>query len=431
MVNDCSFVVIWVYLRAIQGAGELTGLVLESGRILDVSLGEYLEGHSVIVEDGLIADVVPDGRAPAHFDKVDLGNRVLMPGLIDAHVHVTALQMDLGGLQTLPPSLIAAGAAAKMNAMLLRGFTSGRDAGGADDGLVQAVARGYVNGPRLFVSGKALSQTGGHGDWRNINQNVDSYSDHIGFAISRIADGVPEVRRAARDELRKGAKQIKVMVNGGISTPNDPITTLQYSDSELVAIVEEASAWGTYVMAHAYTAASIRRAVRAGIRSIEHANLIDDDTARYVAEAGAYVVPTLSTFEMSSRFGAELGFPVSAMEKLSEVWAEGLSSIERCVRAGVKLGLGTDLLGPLDRFEGREMTARRDIMKPIDVIRSATLVNAEILNMTGKLGVVAPGAYADILVVEGDPLKDLTVFETPDTALAAIMKGGTFYKKSL
>ena len=277
-----------------------------------------------------ISKKYPIDRSPAPGARVvDLAGRTLMPGLIDAHVHVIAVDAALARLAEQPMTLTSLQAARVMEGMLARGFTTVRDAGGADGGLAEAVAQGLVSGPRLFPSGQALSQTGGHGDLRPRTRSVVSCACcEYGAGLARIADGVDECRRAARDELRKGATQIKIMASGGVASPYDPIWNLQYSDDEMRAIVEEARAWHTYVLAHAYTPEAIRRSIENGVRSIEHANLIDAPTAALVAAAGGFVVPTLVTYDALHRFGRDLGLAEASLGKLAEVREAGLRSLE-------------------------------------------------------------------------------------------------------
>jgi imidazolonepropionase-like amidohydrolase len=355
-----------------------------------------------------------------------------MPGLIDAHVHVIAVDQMLARLSERPVSLVTLQAARVLEGMLRRGFTTVRDAGGADAGLAEAVEEGLVRGPRIFPSGQALSQTGGHGDLRPRTRPVSVVACACcegGAGLARIADGVAECRRAARDELRKGATQIKIMASGGVASPHDPVWNLQYSEEEVRAIVEEAHAWRTYVMAHAYTPEAIRRSVDFGVRSIEHGNLIDSATAEHVAAAGGFVVPTLVTYDALYRFGRELGFPEASLAKLGEVREAGLHSLEILQAAGVKIGFGTDLLGAMHRHQGHEFTIRAEVMAPFDVIRSATTVNAELLNRSRAIGVVAPGARADLIAVDGDPLADLSLLDGQGEHIAMIMKDGAFYKR--
>jgi len=228
--------------------------------------------------------------------------------------------------------------------------------------------------------------------------------------------------------LRKGATQVKIMASGGVASPHDPIWNLQYSEEEMRAIVAEAHAWRTYVLAHAYTPEAIRRAVDCGVRSIEHANLIDRATAEHVAANGGFVVPTLVTYDALNRHGKELGFPAESLAKLDEVRAVGLKSLEILQAAGTRIGFGTDLLGPMHRYQAREFVIRAEAMAPFDIIRSATSVNAELLNRAGELGVVAPGARADLIAVAGDPLADIGLLDGQGEHLAMIMKDGVFYK---
>jgi len=250
-----------------------------------------------------------------------------------------------------------------------------------------------------------------------------------GAGLARIADGVSECRRAARDELRKGATQIKIMASGGVASPYDPVWNLQFSEGEVRAIVEEARAWHTYVMAHAYTPEAIRRSIDFGVRSIEHGNLIDRATAEHVAGAGAFVVPTLVTFDAMHRFGRELGFPEVSLAKLGDVREAGLRSLEILQAAGVKIGYGTDLLGPMHRHQSREFVIRAEAMAPFDIIRSATTINAELLNRSGEIGVIAPGARADLIAVDGNPLADISLLDGQGEHLTHIMKDSVFYKR--
>jgi imidazolonepropionase-like amidohydrolase len=408
----------------------MTAFIFADCAVLDGTRNERREDHHVLVEGGHIREVSDRPIKSASAEAIELAGRTLMPGLIDAHVHVLAVDAALARLSDRPVTLLTLQAAKVLEGMLQRGFTTIRDAAGADGGFAEAVEEGLVRGPRIFPSGMALSQTGGHGDTRPRTQPVDTCACCAGgLAMSRIADGVAECRRAARDELRKGATQIKIVASGGVASPYDPILNLQYSEEEVRAIVEEARAWHTYVMAHAYSPEAIRRSIDFGVRSIEHANLIDRATAEHVASVGAFVVPTLVTYDALHRFGAELGFPEVSMGKLGEVREAGLSSLEILQRAGVKIGFGTDLLGPMHRHQSREFVIRAEAMAPFDIIRSATLVNADLLNRAGEIGVIAPGTRADLIGVDGDPLADISLLDGQGEHLTHIMKNGVFYKR--
>ncbi|HYP36756.1 MAG TPA: amidohydrolase family protein [Stellaceae bacterium] len=409
----------------------MTAIIFANCAVLDGTRKERREDHHVLVEGDRIREVSDAPIKSGTARTIDLKGRTLMPGLIDAHVHVLAVDLPLDRLSDRPVTLLTLQAAKVLEGMLQRGFTTIRDAGGADGGLAEAVEEGLVHGPRIFPSGMALSQTGGHGDVRPRTQSVETCACCAGgLAGSRIADGVAECRRAARDELRKGATQIKILASGGVASPYDPIWNLQYSEEEVRAIVEEARAWRTYVLAHAYSPEAIRRSIEFGVRSIEHGNLIDRATAEHVAGADAFVVPTLATYDALHRFGRELGFTETNMAKLAEVREAGLGSLEILQRAGVKIGWGTDLLGPMHRHQSREFIIRAEAMAPFDIIRSATLVNAELLNRAGDLGVVAPGVRADLIAVDGDPLTDISLLDGQGEHLTQIMKDGVFYKTS-
>ena len=408
----------------------MTAIILANCAIVDGTRDERREDHHVLVEEGRIREVADRPLRSEVAETIDLKGRTLMSGLIDAHVHVMAVDAMLARLAEQPLTLVTMQAAQVLGGMLRRGFTTVRDAGGADGGLAEAIERGLVAGPRLFPSGQALSQTGGHGDARPRTRSVTSCACcEYGAGLARIADGVTECRRAARDELRKGATQIKIMASGGVASPYDPIWNVQYSDEEMRAIVEEARSWHTYVLAHAYTPGAIGRAVANGVRSIEHANLIDRATAEQVAAASGFVVPTLATYDTLHRFGRDLGFSDVNLSKLAEVREAGLYSLEILQAAGVPIGYGTDLLGPMHKYQTREFVLRAEAMAPFDIIRSATTVNAALLNRKGELGVVAPDARADLIAIDGDPLADISLLDGDGEHLAMIMKDGVFHKR--
>ncbi len=355
-----------------------------------------------------------------------------MPGLIDCHIHIVLTEVNLQLLSDVPLTLLAAKGSVAMRAMLMRGFTTLRDTGGADFGMKAAVEQGLFEGPRLFIAGQPLSQTGGHGDFRKRTQTGFGCACCSGLSwTARVADGVPDVIKAVRDELRKGADHIKLMVSGGVASQSDPLESVQYRMDEIEAACEEANRWGAYVCAHAYSATAIARAVRGGVRCIEHGNLIDAPTATLMAEKGAYVVPTLVAYDALKRRGPDYGLSEYSLAKNEMVLAAGLRSLEICKAASVKIGFGSDLLGQLQNDHCNEFSIRAEAMRPQEVIRSATLVNAEIVRREGKLGELVPGAHADLLVVDGDPYADLSVFRNDGSRLAAIMVGGRFVKNAL
>ena len=418
-------------IAAPHGASPL--IILRNCTVLDTANGVLREGFDLLVEQGRIREVSDQTIRASDAAEIDIKGRTVMPGLIDAHAHVTDIRFNTRDMADVPLTLMTAEAAGQMKAMLLRGFTTVRDAGGADWGLREAVERDLLPGPRLFISGRALSQTGGHGDYRRREEQdfEPCLCFHALGMKARLADGVGEVLKAARDELRRGADQVKVMVSGGVSSPTDPIDTLQYTTEELKAIVGEAKSWNTYVLAHAYTAKSVKHAVNCGVRSIEHGNLIDAEAATLTAAKGAYVVPTLVAFEAMARRGAELGIGRVTLEKLERVRTAGLQSLDLCRTAGVAMGLGTDLPGGLQDFQSLEFSIRAEVLAPDEIIRSATTTNAKLLNREGELGIIAAGAIADLLVVEGNPLDDLNLLQDQGAHMAIIMKNGKIYKNTL
>lgn len=355
-----------------------------------------------------------------------------MPGLIDCHVHVVASEANLGRNALLPDSLVAAHASAIMRDMLMRGFTTVRDVGGADVGLQQAVELGLFEGPRLVICGKALSQTGGHCDFRGRYDVRDRHAfDRKLGSLGRICDGVSEVRLAAREEIKAGAQFIKIMANGGVASPTDPIAFMGFSREELTAIVEEARNAQTYVAAHLYTDEAIRRGVECGIHSVEHANLITAETARLMAAKGAVACPTLVTYEALKNEGAEYGLPETSVAKIDDVRLAGLRSLEILKAAGVTMVYGSDLLGAMHRHQSEEFVIRGRVLPARDVIRSATIDAAKLCGMEGKIGCIAPGAYADLIVVDGNPLDDLALLTGQGRSMPAIMKEGRFVKDAL
>lgn len=406
--------------------------LFSNARLLDPRKDDLIDGTSVLVEGDIIKEVSDRPIKVTSANEIDLRGKTLMPGLIDAHIHILLAEVNVQLLADMPLTLLSVKGAQALKQTIDRGYTTVRDTGGADYGMKTAVEAGVTAGPRLFVSGAAISQTGGHADWRKRTEGDVLCQCCSGAAFTkRIADGVPEVIKAVRDELRKGADQIKIMVSGGVASQSDPLDSLQYRLDEIEAAVGEAGRWGTYVCAHAYSPEAIKRAVLSGVRTIEHGNLIDGETAKLVAERGAYVVPTLVTYDSMSRRGAQHGMSVFSLEKNKRVFEAGLRALELCRSAGVKLGFGTDLLGQLQGDQSNEFAIRAEVMTPQEILQSALLINAEILRQSGKLGEIVPGAFADCLIVDGNPFKDISILGKPHRNIKAIMKGGQFVRNNL
>ena len=400
--------------------------------LLDPEREELAGGYEILVEGAHIREVSATPIKAPEASVIDCGKRTLMPGLIDSHVHVVLSEVSLPRLESMPLTLMTARAAVLMRNMLDRGFTSVRDTGGADWGLKEAVDQWLLPGPRLFIAGKALGPTGGHSDGRRRTDHGTRCHccDALHFAMG-LADGVAEVRKAVREEMRQGCDQVKIMMSGGVASPYDPLDSLQFSPEEVAAAVEEAHAFGRYVCAHAYTPEAITRAAEAGVRTIEHGNLIDEASAKLMASKGMYLIANLVTYYEMKKRAAEYGMSADMLAKNDLVIDGGIRSLEICKRAGVPVAYGTDLLGQLQGEQSREFIIRAEVQKPIEIIRAATLIGAEIVRQVGKLGCIKPGAFADLLLVDGNPLRDLGRLQEQGKFLAAIMKGGRFHKNRL
>lgn len=409
----------------------MSGLVLRNLQLLEPDFGDLQPGMEIRIEGGIVREV---SDKPLKSDNIlDCGGRVVMPGLIDSHVHVMLSDVVQRNLESVPLTLATGRAAKLMDGMLSRGFTTVRDTGGADWGIKQAVDEGSITGPRLFIAGQAIGPTGGHSDGRR-RTDIFSGKCHCCNAMSftmGLADGVSEVRKTVREQLRQGCDQVKIMMSGGVASPYDPLDSLQFSMSEVHAAVEEATNFGRYVCAHAYTPEAITRAAHGGVRTIEHGNLIDDAAAKLMAEKNMYLIANLVTYYAMKERASQWGMGADMLSKNDLVIDGGLKSLEICKRAGVKVAFGTDLLGALQVDQSREFLFRQQVLSPIEIIRSATTIGAEVIRMEGKLGTLKPGAYADLLVLDRNPLEDFGVFQEQGKHLAAIMKGGWFYKNRL
>ena len=409
----------------------MADILFRNFALLDVRAGRLKSGYQALIRGPRIARL-EKGRIDAKGAQVvDCAGRTLMPGLIDCHLHI-CYRAKFTAYRVMLPSLVHANAAEVLKGVLLRGFTTARDAGGADLGHKQAVERGLFVGPRLFVSGRVLSQTGGHGDVRaRSDQTPWGSCIHLMNGGSRLADGVPEVLVAVRDEIRLGADHIKVMAGGGVTSPADPIDQVQYSTEELAAMVDEARRSGKYVLAHVYTADAVKRCIEVGVRTIEHGNMIDAEGARMLAKAGGYLVPTLIAYSSLKVEADRIGLTPVQRDKLDQVHAVGAVSLEIAKRAGVKMAYGSDCFHAGEHYQSQEFRVRAEALTPAEIIRSATLVGAEVVGMAGAVGVVRAGAYADLLAVDGNPLEDLGLFMDEGAHLSAIMKEGRFYKNRL
>jgi len=393
---------------------------LTDAQVIDTAAGCVLTGKAVVVAGGGIEAVVEQDTLDSALPKVSLGERYLAPGLIDCHAHCFIGAFNDAG--AILPSEMTARAGRHLEGMLRRGFTTVRDAGGADYGHKAAVDKGLFLGPRMFVSGKILSQTGGHGDHRG-RADVCSCASHAG-GIAVIADGVDEVRKAVRENVRQGVDQIKIMGGGGVSSPGDKLIHPQYSLEEIAAIVDEAQRCGRYVMAHIYSDIGIRRAVGEGVRSIEHGNFLSEDTAKLMCDRGAHLVPTLITYEADAKYGPGFGWSEENAEKNAEVLSHGLDSLEIALKHGVNVGYGTDLCWSPKRYQGDGLLIHQKVCGAIEALRHATVNNARVLGLEGRAGVIAAGAFADFTIVDANPLDGLECFAQHDNKVIAVVKNG-------
>lgn len=408
-----------------------TSFLFTGGNVLDVEAGILRQGLEVLVTDQRIAAIGTGLARPEGVEVVDLSGKTIMPGLVDCHVHVVAETLDLWANMIAPASLAALRSARVMEEALQRGFTTLRDLGGADCGLVRAVNEGLIAGPRLIICGKGLTTTGGHADLRQRSDDRPGlFSDRLG-SMGLIVDGVDNVRAACRTMIKEGANFIKVMANGGVSSPNDPIHSIQYSRDEISAMVEEAENAGLYVAAHVYTDRSIARCVELGVRSLEHCNLIEPDTAKKAAEKGCIAVPTLVAYDALALEGEALGLGAAEFAKIDVVRSAGLRSLEIMRDAGLRMAFGSDLLGQLRKYQGMEFELLAKVLTPQEIIRSATVIGAKLCRLEGQVGVVAEGAFADLLVVDGDPLSDISLLQDDGAHMPIIMANGRIVKNAL
>lgn len=406
-------------------------ILFRGARVFDGIHSECAEGVDVLVQDGLIREVSDRPLQSTQAQVIEVRGRTLMPGLIDGHVHVYASDINVQRLEANGPAYRTAHAIRMLGHALDCGFTTVRDVGGGDHSLARALTEKLVRGPRFFYAGRVLSMTGGHGDFRAAHEESAACACEAVNSISRITDGMDSVIHAARDELRRGAHCIKIMASGGVASPTDPIWMNQYREDEIRAVVEETSQRRTYTAAHCHPASAIQRCAQYGVRSIEHGTLIDSETARFVASTGAFIVPTMAIIFALKEHGPRLGFPPVSQAKVEVAYQQALQGMEHMRQAGVKVGFGTDLLGQLYVDQCREFALRREVFSPLEILRQATSITADLMMQTDQIGCIKPGAHADLLVVEGDPLQDINLLGADGRHLRVIMRGGEIVKNEL
>lgn len=409
-------------------------IILENARIFDGMSDECAEGMSVLIEGDSIREVSDRHIKADDAIRVDVGGKTLMPGLIDLHIHAYFSDMNMKIVDGRDAPYRTAHAIKKLGHALDCGFTTVRDIGGGDYPLAAAIEDRLIRSPRFFYAGKILSMTGGHVDYRTPSekQHTHGYCSCASMNWAGVVvDGVDECIKATREELRRGAHCVKIVASGGIMSPTDPIWLQQFREDETRAIVNECNERRTYVSAHCHPASSVRRSVEFGIRCIEHATMIDAETAQFVAEQGAYVVPTMAIIFAQVEEGAALGMMPASLAKLKIASQTAIQGLDLMRSAGVKMGYGTDLGGATYTQQCREFDLRSAVFTPLELLRQATSMGAEILMQQDKLGCIKPGAYADLIVVDGDPLKDIALLAANGQRLDLIMRNGEIVKNRL
>lgn len=402
--------------------------------LIDPVLGAVHSGATVKISGGIIESVQlkaspATGTSSTPDDDVvtlDLQGKYLCPGLFDAHVHLTAVPGDKTWRDTreLEATVSALRQSYVCQAMLNRGFTSVRDCGGATLALKEAIKDGLIQGPRLFIAGRFLSQTGGHGDFRG---SYDTQSECCGGGshfTGIICDGVPQCLQGAREVLRTGSDFIKIMGGGGVASPTDHISHVQYTAEEIRAITTIASNNNTFVTSHAYTPKSIQQAINNGVLGIEHGNLIDKETAELMAEKGVYLTPTLVTYSTMASPKHAGYMPPEAVSKNLEVLEAGLGALKIAADAGVNICYGSDLLGHLGAAQSEEFSIRAQVLSPLAILQSATITPAKMMGQSEFLGQIKPGFSADLLILNSNPLEDITILSKPEAHILAVIKEG-------
>jgi len=404
-------------------------IIIRDAAIVDAT-GREPEGRGdVLVEDGRIGAVGAVGEVAAGVPVIDAAGASLLPGLSDAHVHL-ALIGTRGDHGSDPWIMHVLQVAGLIEAAPQEGFTTVRDAGGLEPAWAQAVASGALAGPRILPAGSPLSQTGGHADDRLRHESLPHGHTIPGLvAAFEITDGVDEVRRAAREQLRRGATQIKLMASGGVISPTDPLDSLQLSVAEIAVAVEVAHSWGTYVMAHCHTSPSVEMALDAGVRSIEHGSMLEPETAARIAAEGAFMVPTLQTMESFIAFPHRMGLAPEKLALLGGFAEQAYHSIEIARDAGVKLASGSDVVGPWQGHRGEELMYKARVLGAHEAIISATRTNAELFMLDHEIGTIEVGKRADLVLVRGEPLDDIALLADPENVVV-VLQGGVVAKDS-
>ena len=441
MLKSMIAVALAMLLSGAAAAQAPAEVVFRNVRVFDGKSDRLTAPTSVLVRGNLIAAIGPAAVATAPTATVVEGEgRTLMPGLIDAHWHTLLVRPRFTELLTVDVGYLNVLGAAEATATLMRGFTTVRDVGGPSFGLKRAIDEGVLPGPRIYPSGAMISVTSGHGDFRaswEVPRTIGapaSRPEQVGAAM--IADGPDEVTVRVREQLMQGASQIKLTAGGGVSSPHSPLDVSTFTEAELRAAVEAAANWGTYVTVHAYTPAAVQRAIAAGVQCIEHAHLMDEATARMMAEKGVWLSMQPLPDELAE------GFPPGSEQraKAVEVFAGTPRTYELAKKYGIKTAWGTDVLfsPALALQQGALLAKLATWFTPAEALAQATSTNARLLALSGKrnpypgkLGVVEEGALADLLLVDGNPLENIALVADPARNFRVIMKDGKIFKNNL
>jgi imidazolonepropionase-like amidohydrolase len=413
--------------------------------IFDGIADGLITGKDLVLEDNLISKFVPAGGDESTYDTViDGQGKFLMPGLIDAHTHLALVRppFEIESMRTL--DYVGALTAVEAERYLMRGFTTVRDVAGPTLSLKLLIDDGLAKGPRIFSSGAGLSQTAGHGDMRLFNERAMYYSGDrfrmADYGFFYLADGVDEVRKACRDALAKQVAQIKMCTGGGVTSLTDPLDSIQYTLEEIKAAVDEATRYGTYVCAHLHTDPGCKMALDGGVKSLEHASLIEEDTVKQLVDQDAWVCPQSFITSQPVEGNPTFTDPIQKA-KFARAKKGTLKAFEYFKKYEAKVAFGTDMFGSREAFDNtnKEFVTRTEYYSSVEVLQQATSACGELLALSNlkhpypgaKLGVVEAGAYADLLIIDGNPIEDIKVMLDYENNFKLIMKDGKVYKNTL
>ena len=409
-----------------------TDYAFTNATIIDPVEGRSVTGYVVVTRGGYIKDLVKTNESDLFGYKIiDCTGKFLCPGLFDFHVHMVAVPVEAGihGSLRMPKNAMLMRIGVHSRSILERGFTTVRDCGGMENCVAEAIDENIILGPRTFFCGRAIGQTGGHGDTRPVVLPSEAYEScecHLS-TVSVVADGVEECMKKTRENFRRGASFIKIMSGGGVASASGKIGNVFFLDSEMQTIVDVAKSYDSFVTAHAYTTKAIKRCILNGVKGIEHGNMLDDECAKLMAENDCYLCPTLVTYKVMASDQFKGFLTPSAEVKNTEVLEKGLESLLVAKKYGVKMCYGSDLLGNLTAYQSNEFAIRAKVLKPLEILQAATINPAKIMKVENRLGQIKKGFYADMLLLNKNPLRDISILDKPEKHLLFVMKNGLIY----